>query len=75
MKKIIRKIKMMWWKRFNPQRYYKEFWEEVFCGLSESCNRVMMAFHEFGESLNDFIERRRSEEGQKEVMPEDSKNV
>lgn len=40
MKKLIRKIKMWWWKKHNPEKYYAEYWKDVANRFCESVNRA-----------------------------------
>lgn len=43
MKKLIYKIKMWWWKKHNPEKYYEEYWKNCAKRYSEILNRAMQS--------------------------------
>ena len=44
---MIRKIKMWWWKKHNPEKYYAEYWNDVAKRFSENLNRATASMAAF----------------------------
>lgn len=53
MKKLIRKIKMWWWKKHNPEKYYEEYWSDFAKRLREGCDRFMVSTAALAKALNE----------------------
>ena len=53
MKKLIRKIKMWWWKKHNPEKYYAEYWSDAAKRFSESLNRATASMAALAKALSE----------------------
>ena len=54
MKKLIRKIKMWWWKKHNPEKYYEEYWSDFAKRFTDSCNRATASLAAFANALSKY---------------------
>ena len=57
MKKIIRKIKMWYWKHTDPDRYYRELYDDVFQRFGEGIERLKTQCAAFSAAAYKFGER------------------
>lgn len=57
MKKLIRKIRMRWWKKHNPEKYYEEYWRGIAKHFTESTTRATASMAALARVLKEYNDK------------------